>query len=150
MCSSDLLVEEPPPHVRFIFATTEVEKVLPTIRSRTHNYTFRLVSSKELQQHLAAVCEREGVPAEPAALAARLRQEGTATVTAAEVGTVEIGPDDVIVSETPREGWSVSSGEGETVALDLEITPQLRSLGTAREAIRLIRGSGADQYRTTE
>ena len=63
------LVEEPPPHVRFIFATTEAEKVLPTIRSRTHNYTFRLVPARTLQQHLAHVCEAEGVPAEPAALA---------------------------------------------------------------------------------
>ncbi len=63
------LVEEPPPHVRFIFATTEAEKVLPTIRSRTHNYTFRLVPAKTLQQHLAYVCEQEGVAAEPAALA---------------------------------------------------------------------------------
>ncbi|MBU6245572.1 MAG: DNA polymerase III subunit gamma and tau [Actinomycetales bacterium] len=63
------LVEEPPPHVRFIFATTEVDKVLPTIRSRTHNYTFRLVSAKALQQHLAWVCEAEGIPAEPTALA---------------------------------------------------------------------------------
>ena len=63
------LVEEPPPHVRFIFATTEVDKVLPTIRSRTHNYTFRLVAAKTLQQHLAGVCEAEGIQAEPAALA---------------------------------------------------------------------------------
>jgi DNA polymerase-3 subunit gamma/tau len=63
------LVEEPPDHVRFIFATTEADKVLPTIRSRTHNYTFRLVPAKSLQEHLAAVCEREGVPYEPAALA---------------------------------------------------------------------------------
>ena len=63
------LVEEPPDHVRFVFATTEADKVLPTIRSRTHNYTFRLVPSKTLQEHLARVCEAEGVPAEPAALA---------------------------------------------------------------------------------
>ena len=63
------LVEEPPDHVRFIFATTEVEKVLPTIRSRTHNYTFRLVSAKVLAEHLASVCAAEGVPADPAALA---------------------------------------------------------------------------------
>jgi len=63
------LVEEPPPHVRFIFATTEVDKVLPTIRSRTHNYTFRLVSTRELQVHLARICETEGVPADPNALA---------------------------------------------------------------------------------
>jgi DNA polymerase-3 subunit gamma/tau len=63
------LVEEPPEHVRFIFATTEAEKVLPTIRSRTHNYTFRLVPLKTLQQHLANVCEQEGIAADPAALA---------------------------------------------------------------------------------
>ena len=63
------LVEEPPAHVRFIFATTEADKVLPTIRSRTHNYAFRLVPVRLLQQHLAGVCEREGVPADPAALA---------------------------------------------------------------------------------
>jgi len=63
------LVEEPPDHVRFIFATTEADKVIPTIRSRTFNYAFRLVPSRVLQQHLASVCEAEGVPADPAALA---------------------------------------------------------------------------------
>jgi len=63
------LVEEPPEHVRFIFATTEVDKVLPTIRSRTHNYTFRLVPTRVLQAHLASVCEAEGVTADPDALA---------------------------------------------------------------------------------
>ncbi|HEV8024378.1 MAG TPA: DNA polymerase III subunit gamma and tau, partial [Candidatus Nanopelagicales bacterium] len=63
------LVEEPPEHVRFIFATTDPDKVLPTIRSRTHNYAFRLVGTRELQQHLASICEQEGVPADPAALA---------------------------------------------------------------------------------
>ena len=63
------LVEEPPPHVRFIFATTEAEKVLPTIRSRTHNYTFRLVPARTLRELLARNCESEGIAAEPAALA---------------------------------------------------------------------------------
>ena len=63
------LVEEPPDHVRFIFATTEADKVIPTIRSRTFNYGFRLVPTRVLQQHLATVCEAEGVPADPAALA---------------------------------------------------------------------------------
>ena len=63
------LVEEPPEHVRFIFATTDPDKVLPTIRSRTHNYAFRLVGTKELQQHLASICEQEGVTAEAPALA---------------------------------------------------------------------------------
>ena len=63
------LVEEPPEHVRFIFATTEADKVLPTIRSRTHNYGFRLVPVKILQEHLAKICSSESIPADPAALA---------------------------------------------------------------------------------
>ncbi len=63
------LVEEPPEHVRFIFATTESDKVLPTIRSRTHNYGFRLVPVKILQEHLANICASENIPADPAALA---------------------------------------------------------------------------------
>jgi DNA polymerase-3 subunit gamma/tau len=63
------LVEEPPEHVRFIFATTDPDKVLTTIRSRTHNYAFRLVGTKALQQLLASICEAEGVSAEPSALA---------------------------------------------------------------------------------
>ncbi|TAK68172.1 MAG: DNA polymerase III subunit gamma and tau [Actinomycetota bacterium] len=62
------LVEEPPEHVRFMFATTEVDKVLPTIRSRTHNYTFRLIPAKVLTEHLAAVCDAEGVAYERTAL----------------------------------------------------------------------------------
>ena len=62
------LVEEPPEHVRFIFATTDPDKVLPTIRSRTHNYAFRLVGTRELQEHLASICALENVAADPAAL----------------------------------------------------------------------------------
>ena len=46
------LVEEPPPHLKFIFATTEPEKVIPTIRSRTHHYPFRLVPPWVLRDHL--------------------------------------------------------------------------------------------------
>ena len=63
------LVEEPPPHLKFIFATTEPDKIIPTLRSRTHHYPFRLVSAKGLQEHLARMCDLEGIPAEPAALA---------------------------------------------------------------------------------
>ena len=55
------IVEEPPPHVRFVFATTEPEKVIGTIRSRTHHYPFRLVPPERLQAYLAELCEREGV-----------------------------------------------------------------------------------------
>jgi DNA polymerase-3 subunit gamma/tau len=70
------LVEEPPEHVRFIFATTEADKVLPTIRSRTFNYAFRLVPTRVLQQHLASICDAEGVSADPAALALVARSAG--------------------------------------------------------------------------
>ena len=63
------LIEEPPPHLKFVFATTEPDRILATIRSRTHHYPFRLVSSRRLIEHLAWVCEQEGVAADPAALA---------------------------------------------------------------------------------
>ncbi len=62
------LVEEPPPHLRFIFATTEPEKVLPTIRSRTHHYPFRLIPPRLLSSYLGELCEKEKVAIEPAAL----------------------------------------------------------------------------------
>lgn len=62
------LVEEPPPHLRFIFATTEPEKVIPTIRSRTHHYPFRLIPPRLLTSYLTELCEREGVSIEQAAL----------------------------------------------------------------------------------
>ena len=63
------LVEEPPPHLRFIFATTEPDKIIPTIRSRTFHYGFRLVPARTLAEHLGSVCRSEGVPAEAPALA---------------------------------------------------------------------------------
>ena len=62
------LVEEPPPHLRFIFATTEPEKVIPTIRSRTHHYPFRLIPPRLLSSYLSELCEKEQVAIEPAAL----------------------------------------------------------------------------------
>ncbi len=62
------VVEEPPPHVKFIFATTEPDKVIGTIRSRTHHYPFRLVPPKVLSGYLAQVCDSEGVAVEPAVL----------------------------------------------------------------------------------
>jgi DNA polymerase-3 subunit gamma/tau len=62
------IVEEPPPYVIFIFATTEPEKVIPTIRSRTHHYQFRLVGPDVLRSHLAEVSRKEGVFLEDGAL----------------------------------------------------------------------------------
>ncbi|MEO8329458.1 MAG: DNA polymerase III subunit gamma and tau, partial [Candidatus Nanopelagicales bacterium] len=62
------VVEEPPPHVKFVFATTEPEKVIGTIKSRTHHYPFRLVASRTLEDYLQQVCEQEGVTVEPGVL----------------------------------------------------------------------------------
>ncbi|MQS10027.1 DNA polymerase III subunit gamma and tau, partial [Streptomyces alkaliphilus] len=62
------VVEEPPEHLKFIFATTEPEKVIGTIRSRTHHYPFRLVPPGTLRDYLAQVCETEAIPVDPAVL----------------------------------------------------------------------------------
>ena len=62
------LVEEPPPHTKFIFATTEPEKVIGTIRSRTHHYPFRLVPPRVLGDYLTHLCEVEGVPVDHSAI----------------------------------------------------------------------------------
>ncbi|MFJ8693185.1 isoleucine--tRNA ligase [Streptomyces roseolilacinus] len=81
-----------------------------------------------------------------AALSLALR-EGEATLDV-NGETITLTPEEVIVTETPREGWSVASDAGATVALDLEITPELRLAGLARDAIRLIqearKNSGLD------
>jgi len=62
------VVEEPPPHVKFVFATTEPEKVLPTIKSRTFHYRFRLIPPAVLREFLADLCEREGIKVDPLVL----------------------------------------------------------------------------------
>ena len=70
------LVEEPPEHLRFIFATTEPEKVIPTIRSRTHHYPFRLIPPRLMSSYLSELSEKEGVAVEPAALPLVVRAGG--------------------------------------------------------------------------
>ncbi|MEV6117607.1 DNA polymerase III subunit gamma and tau [Streptomyces sp. NPDC052109] len=62
------VVEEPPEHLKFIFATTEPEKVIGTIRSRTHHYPFRLVPPGTLRDYLAEVCQKENIPVEDGVL----------------------------------------------------------------------------------
>jgi DNA polymerase-3 subunit gamma/tau len=62
------LVEEPPPHVKFVFATTEPEKVLTTIKSRTFHYRFRLIPPAVLRDFLADLCGREGIVVDPLVL----------------------------------------------------------------------------------
>ncbi len=70
------LVEEPPEHLKFIFATTEPEKVIATIRSRTHHYPFRLIAPRTLSAYLSELCEKEGVRIDPAALPLVVRAGG--------------------------------------------------------------------------
>ncbi|AZZ40867.1 DNA polymerase III subunit gamma and tau [Acidipropionibacterium jensenii] len=70
------LVEEPPPHVKFIFATTEPEKVIGTIRSRTHHYPFRLVPPKILIGYLETICAKEGIHVDRAVLPLVVRAGG--------------------------------------------------------------------------
>jgi DNA polymerase-3 subunit gamma/tau len=62
------LVEEPPPHLKFIFATTEPEKVIATIRSRTHHYPFRLMPPSVMRELITEILNSEGVPFDPAVL----------------------------------------------------------------------------------
>ncbi|MFJ6532296.1 DNA polymerase III subunit gamma and tau [Microbacterium sp. NPDC091662] len=70
------LVEEPPEHVKFIFATTEPEKVLGTIRSRTHHYPFRLVPPAAMLEYVAKLCAEEGVIVEQGVLPLVVRAGG--------------------------------------------------------------------------
>jgi isoleucyl-tRNA synthetase len=88
--------------------------------------------AKQTPKVAAAIAE-----ADAGALAAALAADGTAIVRV-EGTEVEVNADEVIIAERPREGWSVVNEQGETVALDLELTPELRRAGLAREAIRMI------------
>jgi len=70
------IVEEPPEHVKFVFATTEPEKVIGTIRSRTHHYPFRLVPPGQLTDYMATLCEQEKVAVAPGVLSFVTRAGG--------------------------------------------------------------------------
>lgn len=70
------IVEEPPPHVKFIFATTEPEKVIGTIRSRTHHYPFRLIAPGALMDYVQQLCDTEGVQVEQGVLGLVVRSGG--------------------------------------------------------------------------
>ncbi|MDU3532253.1 MAG: DNA polymerase III subunit gamma/tau, partial [Alloscardovia omnicolens] len=70
------IVEEPPEHVMFIFATTEPDKVIGTIRSRTHHYPFRLVPPEVMGPYLESVCEKEGIQPEAGVLKLAMRAGG--------------------------------------------------------------------------
>ncbi|WP_369046340.1 DNA polymerase III subunit gamma and tau [Sinomonas sp. P10A9] len=70
------IVEEPPEHIKFIFATTEPDKVIGTIRSRTHHYPFRLVPPEPLLAYLEQLCASEHVPVAPGVLSLVVRAGG--------------------------------------------------------------------------
>ncbi len=70
------IVEEPPEHIKFIFATTEPDKVIGTIRSRTHHYPFRLVPPEPLMAYLELLCNQENVPVAPGVLSLVIRAGG--------------------------------------------------------------------------
>ncbi|WP_077491022.1 DNA polymerase III subunit gamma and tau [Sinomonas mesophila] len=70
------IVEEPPEHIKFIFATTEPDKVIGTIRSRTHHYPFRLVPPEPLLAYLEQLCAAESVPVAPGVLSLVVRAGG--------------------------------------------------------------------------
>jgi len=74
----------------------------------------------------------------PAADVAATALAGSTVTVVVDGSEVSIGPDDVIVTQTPRAGWAVATDAGETVAIDTEVTPELRREGLAREMIRLV------------
>jgi isoleucyl-tRNA synthetase len=100
--------------------------VKPNFRALGKRFGSR---TKTIADAVAAADARE--------LAAALAAAGTATITVAGE-TVELSTDDVVVSETPRSGWAVSSAGAETVALDLELTHELRLAGLARDIVRMV------------
>ncbi|MEO8330706.1 MAG: DUF5915 domain-containing protein, partial [Candidatus Nanopelagicales bacterium] len=87
---------------------------------------------KQTPQVAAAV-----TAADAAQLSQQLRTDGSATLSVADT-TVVVEPDDVIFTETPRAGWVVQHAGGESIALDLTLTPELRRVGLARDVIRLL------------
>ncbi|WP_291045147.1 DNA polymerase III subunit gamma and tau, partial [Herbiconiux sp.] len=70
------IVEEPPEHIKFIFATTEPDKVIGTIRSRTHHYPFRLIPPAQLLEYVQSLCDSEGVEVAPGVLPLVVRAGG--------------------------------------------------------------------------
>ncbi|MCU7730730.1 isoleucine--tRNA ligase [Actinoplanes sp. KI2] len=122
-----------------------ITPITGSVVDSTAKANFRTLGKRygKLVQEIA----REIARSDAAVLAADLRSTGTTSVTVAGE-PVTLGPDEVIITETPRAGWAVASDAGATVALDLELTPQLLRAGRAREAIRQIqearKASGLD------
>lgn len=93
------IVEEPPEHVMFIFATTEPDKVIGTIRSRTHHYPFRLVPPEVMGPYLQDICKKEGIQAQKGVLRLAMRAgSGSMRDTLSVLDQLMIGSDDGVIS----------------------------------------------------
>lgn len=93
------IVEEPPEHVMFIFATTEPDKVIGTIRSRTHHYQFRLVPPEVMGPYLQDICKKEGIQAQKGVLRLAMRAGGgSMRDTLSVLDQLMIGSDDGVIS----------------------------------------------------
>jgi DNA polymerase III subunit gamma/tau len=143
------IVEEPPPHVKFVFATTEPEKVIPTIRSRVHHYPFRLVPPGELATYLTQVCEKEGVTADRGAISLVVRAGRGSVRDAMSIL-------DQLVSGAPDEGISYEYAAGLlglTDATLLDDTVEAFAAGDPASVFRIVDRvveAGHDPRRFTE
>lgn len=106
------LVEEPPEHVKFIFATTEPEKVLGTIRSRTHHYPFRLVPPAAMLEYVEKLCTEEGVLVEQGVLPLVVRAGG-----GSPRDTLSLLDQLIAGSDAPADSPTVTVGYARAVAL---------------------------------
>ncbi len=143
------LIEEPPPHVKFIFATTEPERMLPTIRSRTHHYQFRLVPPQVLSPYLESICEKEGVKPEPGVLDLVVRAgAGSVRDSLSVLDQLLAGTRDGVL---PYSSSAALLGYTDSALLD-EVVGALGENDGARvfEAIEKVVGAGVDPRRFAE
>ncbi|GAA2619072.1 DNA polymerase III subunit gamma and tau [Actinomadura fulvescens] len=142
------LVEEPPPHLKFVFATTEPEKVIGTIRSRTHHYPFRLIPPSVLQELVEEILKAEGVPYEANALPLAVRAgAGSARDTLSILDQLLAGSDEAGITYTRAVsllGYTDSSLLDEVVAAFAA-----RDGGKVFAAIDRVIESGQDPRRFT-
>jgi isoleucyl-tRNA synthetase len=119
-------------NVQFVDALGGAGDSLVDTTAKANFRTLGRRFGKAVQQVAGAIAA-----ADAAALRDALRATGTATIVV-DGEPVTLGPDEVVVTETPQAGWAVASEAGATLALDLNLTPELRRAGVARDAIRLI------------
>ncbi|MCY7374260.1 MAG: class I tRNA ligase family protein, partial [Spirochaetaceae bacterium] len=115
--------------------TLRFEELAGELVDRSAKGNFRALGKRFAQRTPDVAAAIAG--ADAGALAASLRETGTATVHV-DGESVQVSADEVLLTETPREGWAVATEGAETVALDLTITPALRRSGLAREVVRLV------------